>query len=174
MKREEESSGGMVLESMTRSVRIPVGEANIFTFPDGVPAFEEYNKFVLSFNEDVKPFFMMKSVGISPEISFVCIDPTLICPDYKIKVGPSDVQVLELKNAGEAFVFSLVTVRDKPSDITANLQGPVVLNLKNFRGRQIICDGSKYDVRYRIWDAIRNVEKTLVIAEEPATVACCQ
>jgi len=149
----------MVLETETRTVRIPVSDGNIFTFPEGVPAFEDYKQFVMYCNTDMQPFFFMKSIGVSPEISFVCIDPYLIYPDYQVRVGPADLQALNLKRGQDAFVFSFVTVRDNACDITANLQGPVVLNLKNSRGRQVICEGVQYDVRFRVWDALMQVEE---------------
>lgn len=156
MKTTNETPTPMILETDTLTVRIPVGDGNIFKFPDGVPAFEDYQQFVLYCNTDIQPFFFMKSIGISPEVSFVCIDPFLVCPDYQVKVGPGDLQALELKRGEDAFVFSFVTVHDNPRDITANLQGPVVLNLKNSRGRQIISEGTSHSVRFRVWDALMN------------------
>lgn len=159
MKNHDELLQPMVLEPQTRTVRIPVSEGNIFTFPDGVPAFEDYRQFVVYYDTQMQPFFFMKSIGVSPEISFVCVDPFMICPDYQIKLERRDLQALELKRGADAFVFSIVTVTDDPCDITANLKGPVVLNMRNKRGRQVICEGSRYDVRFRVWEALSDVEE---------------
>jgi flagellar assembly factor FliW len=65
---------------------------------------------------------------------------------------------LELKRSEDAFVFSFVTVRDDVTEITANLQGPVVLNQKKGVGRQIISEGSFCDVRFKVWDALMNID----------------
>lgn len=159
MNKTDETPIPMVLETETRTVRIPVSDGNIFAFPDGVPAFEDYKQFVLYCSTDMQPFFFMKSLGVSPEVSFVCVDPFLVCPDYQVRVGPADLKALELKRGEDAFVFSFVTVHDNPGDITANLQGPVVLNMKNSRGRQIISEGTKHDVRFKVWDALMQVEE---------------
>ncbi len=158
MQHVEETQPAMVLETMTRTVQIPISDGNIFTFPEGVPAFEDYRQFILYCNTDMQPFFFMKSIGVSPEVSFVCVDPFLVCPDYQVRVGPADLQALELKRGEDAFVFSFVTVPKNPCDITANLQGPVILNIKNSRGRQIICDRAGHEVRYRVWDALMKIE----------------
>lgn len=158
MKPNTEMPTPMLLETDTRTVRIPVSNDNIFTFPDGVPAFEDYKQFVLYCNTDMQPFFFMKSIGVSPEVSFVCIDPFLICPEYQMKVGPADLKALHLKRSEDTFAFAFVTVRDDPCEITANLQGPVIVNLKNSMGRQIICDGKQNDVRYRVWDALMKID----------------
>lgn len=170
MKPMQEVVEPMVLEPMVRTVEIPVTDGNIFTFPDGVPAFEAYRQFVFYCNTDMQPFFFMKSIGISPEVSFVCIDPFLINPDYFVRVGRADMQALGLKRNEDSFVFSFVTVRDNVCDITANLQGPVVLNLKKGIGRQIICEGATHDVRYRVWDALMQIEEQP--AGKPEAVMC--
>jgi len=162
----EEKQQAMVLDPMTRTVQIPINEGNIFTFPDGVPAFEDYHQFVLYCNTDMQPFFFMKSVGVDPEVSFVCIEPFLVCSDYRVRVGPGDLKALELKHGEDAFVFSFVTVPEDPCEITANLQGPVVLNMKNSRGRQIISEGSKYSVRHQVWDALMEAGKASGVVEE--------
>jgi flagellar assembly factor FliW len=119
----------------------------------------------------MQPFFFMKSIGVSPEVSFVCIDPFLVCPKYQIRIGAADLKALDLKNGEDAFIFAFVTVRDNPCDITANLQGPVVLNLKNSTGRQIISEGTKHDVRHRVWDALMEVGEGSGDAQESEKVA---
>lgn len=166
MKTNDEKPVPMVLETETRTVRIPVSDGNIFAFPDGVPAFEDYKQFVLYCNTDMQPFFFMKSIGISPEISFVCVDPFLICADYQVRIGLADLKALDLKRGEDAFVFSIVTVRDNPCDITANLQAPVILNLKNCQGRQVISEGTKHDVRFRVWDALMLAETEAEMTDE--------
>jgi len=168
MKHIEETQQPMVLEPMTRTVQIPVSDGNIFTFSEGVPAFEDYRQFVLYCNTDMQPFFFMKSVGISPEISFVCVDPFLVCSDYQVRIGRADLQALGLERGEDAFVFSFVTVPESPYDITANLQGPVVLNLKNKRGRQVISEGTRHDVRHRVWDALMDADEEPGVANEEA------
>jgi flagellar assembly factor FliW len=174
MNKTNETPVPMVLETETRTVRIPVSDGNIFTFPDGVPAFEDYRQFVLYCNTDMQPFFFMKSIGLSPEVSFVCIDPFLVCPDYQVRVGPADLQALDLQRGEDAFIFSFVTVRDDPSDITANLQGPVILNMKNSQGRQIISEGTKHDVRFRVWDALMQSQKESESTEGDMTPTQCR
>ena len=154
MKHKEETQQPIMIEPMTCTVQIPISGGNVFEFPDGVPAFEDYHQFVLYCNTDVQPFFFMKSIGVSPEVSFVCVDPFLVCPDYQVRVGPAALSTLDLRRGEDAFVFSFVTVSEDPDNITANLQGPVVLNLKNSRGTQVIGEGSRYSIHHRVWDSL--------------------
>ncbi len=158
MSEEVKQFTPIVLDPMTRTVGIPVNQDNIFTFPDGIPAFEEYKKFVLYCDTQLQPFFFLKSIEINPEVSFVCVDPYLVCPDFRIRISGADLKALHLEKKEDAFVFSTVTVHEDPRDITANLQGPLIINLKNSTGKQIICEGGTYDVRYRIWEAINRLK----------------
>lgn len=157
MSKNETRNKPIELSAATRIVHLKKSEQYVFNFPDGVPAFEEYQNFMLFSTEDMQPFFQMKSVGEGPELSFVCIDPFLICPDYRVKISKGDLKMLGLERAEDAFVYSLVTLSSDPQNITANLQGPMVLNLKTGLGKQIICEGGEYDVRYRIMDAINGM-----------------
>ncbi len=159
MERIDNKLDPIVLETMTQTVEIPVNRGNIFVFPEGVPAFEEYRQFVLYCDTHLQPFFFLKSVGISPEISFVCVDPYMVNSDYKVRLGSADMKTLGLECKEDAFVFSAVTVRDNPEDITANLIGPFVLNVKNCTGKQVVNENSRYSVRTRIWDKINDLKE---------------
>ena len=158
METTDKNQDAIVLEPQTRTAQIPVNHENIFVFPEGIPAFEEYRQFILYCDTQLQPFFFLKSVGISPEISFVCVDPYLVCPDYKVHLSASDLKTLGLTDKKDCFVLSTVTVKEKPEDITANLVGPCIINLKNCTGKQVINDSGKYSVRTRIWDRINELK----------------
>lgn len=159
MEKNENKQEPFVLETLTRTGEIPVTKDKIFVFPVGIPAFEEYHQFVLYCDLQFQPFFFLKSVGISPEISFVCIDPFMVCPEYKVRLGSADIEILGLACKEDAFVFSMVTVRDNPEDITTNLVGPVVLNLKNSLGKQVINECKNFGVRTRIWERVSELSE---------------
>ena len=159
MESTEDKLDPIVLETITQTVEIPVNHDNIFVFPEGVPAFEEYRQFVLYCDTQLQPFFFLKSVGISPEISFVCVDPYLVSSDYKVRLSSADMKTLGLASKEDAFVFSAVTVRDNPEEITANLVGPFVLNLKNCTGKQVINENGRYSVRTKIWEKINELKE---------------
>ena len=139
-------------------ISLPVRPENIFQFPEGVPAFESVREFVFLAEPDTRPFFFMQAVGPAA-VRFVCIDPFLICPGYRPNLSASDVRFLGLMRPEDAFVASIVTVTQDPRDMVANLQGPVIVNLCTRVGRQIICDGQTYPVRYNVSDAIGRAER---------------
>lgn len=123
----------------------------VITFPEGVPAFEDAKNFTLVTTEDIKPFLYLKSLEID-ELGFVCIDPFLIQKDYHVKITAADLAHLGLKDPKDALVFCFVTVKEDPRENTANLLAPIVVNLQNRTGRQVILDN--YPVRFNIWEGL--------------------
>lgn len=128
-----------------------ITEETTFTFPDGIPAFEEAKNFSLYTSKDMEPFVYLKSHEVE-DLGFVCIDPFLINKEYLVKITAADLLKLELEKAEDAVLLSFVTVKPDPKENTANLLAPVILNLKNQIGRQIILEN--YPVRYNIWSGL--------------------
>lgn len=135
-----------------------VSENVVFNFPDGIPAFEYAKKFILLVNDKIKPFVYLKSID-SDDLGFVCVDPFLICQDYYVNIPAKDLSLLGLKEPGSALVLSMVTVDSDPKNTTANLLAPIIINMDNMVGRQVILEENN-PVRYRIWDSLENMERT--------------
>jgi len=138
-------------------IPLQIQPENIFHFPEGVPAFESARQFIFFSKPDTPPFFFMQAIEPA-DLSFVCIDPFRICPDYRLNLSDADTEFLGLQRPEEAFTAAIVTVAPDPSNITANLHGPVVVNMRTRIGRQVVCEGGEYPTRYRIWDALGRLE----------------
>ncbi|NTV54658.1 MAG: flagellar assembly protein FliW [Syntrophaceae bacterium] len=150
--------GPMTVDPYSRLVALPVQSENIFHFPEGLPAFESVKEFVFLCKPDTRPFFFMQSLNPA-DLAFVCIDPFLICSGYEPRISDADVKCLHLESMEDALLISIVTVTKDMRDITTNLQGPIVINIRASLGKQIICDGQNYPVRYRVWDMLDHLEK---------------
>jgi len=138
-------------------VPLQIQPENIFHFPEGVPAFESARQFIFFSKPDTPPFFFMQAIEPA-DLSFVCIDPFRICPDYRLNLSDADTEFLGLQRPEEAFVAAIVTIAPDPSNITANLHGPVVMNMQTRVGRQVVCEGGGYPTRYRLWNALGRLE----------------
>lgn len=150
--------GPMTFDPYSRLVALSVHSENIFHFPEGLPAFEKVKEFVFLCKPDTRPFFFMQSLN-PPDLAFVCIDPFMIHLEYKPRISEADVKRLHLERMEDAMMISLVTVAKDMRNITANLQGPLVINIRASLGKQIICEGQNYPVRYRVWDALDRLER---------------
>ncbi len=148
----------MRVDPYARLVAYPVRSENIFHFPEGVPAFEHVKEFVFLSKPDSRPFLFMQALQPA-DLAFVCIDPFLIYPGYAPRISLQDTRFLHLEKMEDALVLGIVTVNRDVAKTTANIQGPIVINVKACLGKQIICDGQNYPVRYRIWEALEKIEQ---------------
>ena len=76
-------------------------------------------------------------------------DPSYFVENYEVPIAGEDREVLDV-NAGDVIaIYAIVTLPDETRPLTANLRGPVVLNLGNRLGRQIVLSDEKYTHRER-------------------------
>jgi flagellar assembly factor FliW len=118
-------------------------------FPDGLPAFEHVREFVLIANEGEEPFLWLQAVS-APNLAFIVIDPFLVHQQYAPDICDEDVDTLGLESPEDAFVLSIVNLQSEEG-VTCNLVGPIVINVKQQIGKQVILQNHlKYSVRYAI------------------------
>jgi flagellar assembly factor FliW len=139
-------------------VAMPVKTENVFRFPAGIPAFEDVKEFVFLCKPDTQPFVFMQALPPA-ELVFVCIDPFLIYPGYAPRIGAADTRTLRLNSPGDALLFNICTITPDARDITANMQAPIIINIRTCIGKQILCDDQDYPIRYRIWDALEATDQ---------------
>ena len=135
-----------------------------FFFPEGLPAFEAVQQFIFACKPETAPFIFMRALDPA-HLGFVCIDPFLICPGFKLDLSNADTAFLGITNPEEILILSIVTPSQNVRQTTANLQSPLVINLRAHRGRQIIGAEHNYPVRYSIWEALKG------LAQEAQTTA---
>lgn len=115
---------------------IDINERQIIAFPHGIFGFEHHRTYAL-LDAAQPPFYWLQSLDES-EIAFVMINPYVFRPDYVLQVADEDIEELGVENEDDVLVFAIVTIPENPKEMTANLQGPVLINRKVKRGRQSI------------------------------------
>ena len=128
-----------------------------FHFPEGVLGFEDARQFVFICKPETSPFVFMRALEPT-YLGFVCVDPFLICPDYKPRISDTDISFLELTSPAEVLLLSIVNPAPDARQTTANLQGPLAINLRNGKGKQILCNQQNYPVRNAIWEALERLD----------------
>lgn len=142
-----------VVQPYARWVALPIRPEHVFHFPNGLPAFEEFKNYIFTFNEETSPFVYMNAIEPAG-LSFVCINPFDVHPRYAPRLSDRDIEFLRVSTPEDVLLLSIVTVRPDVRETTANLQGPLAINIRASIGKQIMCEGQSYPVRYRIWDAL--------------------
>jgi len=86
----------------------------------------------------------------SPDLAFVVTDPNIFMDDYEIVVSQTDIEDIDLHDATKSVQLVIVTVPRDPAMMTANLKGPIIINMENHKAKQLVIEDSKYEIKYRI------------------------
>jgi len=129
---------------------IEVEDRQLVRFPRGLFGFEELRDFVI-LDATQPPFYWLQSVD-RVEVAFVLIDPVFFRPDYSPGVDPAELEEIGIETPEDMLVFSIVTIPPSAQRMTANLQGPLILNRRTHEGRQSISLDPRWGVRHVIVD----------------------
>lgn len=128
--------------------QIEYEEAEVLSFPVGIPGFPEEKSFVLLPFADSDSVMLCFQSTATPELAFVVLDPFRFSDDYTPVLQPSELQQLGVESSEELYYYVLCTVRNPVSKSTVNLRCPLAINPNTLVGRQIIMDTDEYDMRY--------------------------
>jgi len=124
------------------------------SIPQGLFGFEEYTEYVL-LDSDNPPFLWLQSVD-EKEIAFVLIDPFLFRKDYEANITNEELAEIGIKSSDSAIVFVIVTIPQDGGPMTANLQGPLIINKENMTGMQAILSEAKWKTRHDIMAELKS------------------
>ena len=135
---------------------VEVAEEWLISIPSGLFGCEEYTDFALV-DSEYEPLIWFQSLQ-EPNLAFLLIDPFIIADDYEADIDDSELLRIGIKDPADVSVFTIVTVPGDGGPVTANFQGPLIINKKNHLCMQAILDGSKYTTKHNIIEALRRKE----------------
>ena len=115
-------------------------------FEKGIPGFENYRYFNVNIVEGIKRFYHIVSKEDS-NVGFISISPFDIKKDYEIDLDDQFIKELDIKDEKDVLVICLITLGKSLKDSTANLKAPIIINIKNNRGKQLILQDDKYKIK---------------------------
>jgi len=127
---------------------IEVDDKQKVKIQQGLFGFEDYVEYVL-LDAEHKPFYWLQSVD-EKEIAFVLINPFFFRKDYEANVTNEELAEVGITTPENALVFVIVTIPQDGDPMTANLQGPLIVNKENMTGMQAILSDSKWKTRHDI------------------------
>lgn len=143
------------MEVCTKSGKIVnVEENRLVSFPNGIMGFEQYKNYAL-IESEYEPFIWLQSIE-NKNLSFLLIDPFLICSDYEIDIDDDSLKSLKVTSPEDIIVMTIVTVPSDGSVITANFLGPIVINRKNNLCAQVILSDNRWTTKFDIVAALKN------------------
>jgi flagellar assembly factor FliW len=135
---------------------IDVDERQKITFPEGLFGFESFKEYVL-LDADRQPFYWLQSLDVE-RVAFILVNPFLFRPDYEVNISNEEMAEIGIYSPEKALIFSIVTV---PPDgpMTANLQGPLVINRETRTGRQAVLADTRWKTKHDIMAELAGVGK---------------
>lgn len=126
---------------------IEVDERQKLLFPSGLFGFESLKSYVM-LDAERQPFFWLQSTE-SAAAAFIMVSPFLFRPDYELDICDYELAEIGISSPELALVFSIITA---PADgpMTANLQGPVVINRDNRLGKQLILSDPRWRTKHDV------------------------
>ena len=131
----------------TRFGPVEVDESRLIEIPAGLLGFSSFKTFSLLQPDENGVFFWLQSVE-TPDLAFVVTDPALWVPDFQATIRKEQMEELGLTETGDAQVLVIVNKREK--SLTANLQGPIVINTANRRAMQLVLAEKKWSTRHEL------------------------
>ena len=92
-------------------------------------------------------FYWLQSVD-TPELAFVVTDPRLWADEYQAVIRQEQLDAMGMRAIDEAQLFVIVNKYD--NTLTANFQGPLVVNLANQQGMQLVLADRQWTTRHEI------------------------
>jgi len=127
---------------------IDVDERQKIVFPNGLFGFEKLKDYLL-LDAERQPFYWLQSMD-AEEVAFVLVNPFLFRPDYEVNVSNEEVDGIGIRSPEKALIFSIVTIPQDGSPMTANLQGPLIINRDTRMGKQAVLTDDRWKTKHDI------------------------
>lgn len=138
----------------TRFGELEVEKKDIITFKDGLLGFEKLTQFFIVDPGDQTLILWIQSVD-DASTAFPIIEPKIFKPDYSVKLLPAELTSLSLENLTDASIYTILTIPQTVTEMSANLKAPIVINNKTKVARQIVLQDSKLEVRCQMYTDLK-------------------
>jgi flagellar assembly factor FliW len=127
---------------------IDVDERQKIIFPQGLFGFEVLKDYLL-LDAERQPFYWLQSMD-EEDVAFVLVNPFLFRPDYEVNISNEELDGIGIRSPEKALIFSIVTIPQDGGPMTANLQGPLIINRDTRMGKQAILTDDRWKTKHDI------------------------
>lgn len=122
-------------------------ERDIIKFNKGLPGFESLKSFILLPVEGSDVFKILHSIE-DEEIGLIVVSPFEFIKDYEVELKDEFIHELSIKREEDVLILNTVTLNSNISNITANLRAPIIINIREALGEQIILEDENLSIKY--------------------------
>jgi flagellar assembly factor FliW len=144
----------MVIQT-SRFGAVRLQDDDVIEFPEGILGFNDLRKFVLLDDPNDEIFAWLQSCEI-PQIAFPVLEPELFAQNYEVALTKHDLETLGLKKDQKTRAFSIITIPEDATQMTANLKAPIVINIEKRTARQIVLQDNHLAIREPIFAKLQS------------------
>lgn len=136
----------------SRFGEVEVDENSCFEIVQPILGYEKEKKFVLIQHNESSQFRWLQSTN-TPELAFVVTVPGLFGIDYSFELSDDVQECLEISDADDILALNIVLIpHENPRASTINLLAPLIFNIKNNKGSQVILSNSGLNAKHPLFE----------------------
>lgn len=137
----------------TRFGEIEINDASIITFPGGLPGLEGLERYAIIRCDQTEPIQWLQSVE-EMDLALPIINPFIVNPSYEVEVDDSELEFIKSDKEEDLIVMNIMVLPDQLSDMTVNLMAPILINMKDMIGTQVMMDYKSFSIAYPAFEAL--------------------
>ena len=134
--------------------QLSAGDDEIITIPQGILGFPQYTKFCLVDPGDETLILWLQSTE-NTEIAFPVLEPKIFRADYAARLSAAELRELKSGNLNQSAVFSILTIPEDITQMSANLKAPLVINLKAQIAKQVVLQENEYSIKHLMFKELK-------------------
>ena len=139
----------MVIKT-TRFGQVTLTNEDIFTFPEGLLGFGDLRQFVLLDDPNDDIFAWLQSCELT-SVAFPVLEPEIFSQKYTTSLTKNELELLGLTAQQNPTFMNIITIPDDPTQMTANLKAPIVINTDKRIARQCVLQDNNLAIREPIF-----------------------
>lgn len=133
----------MISFNTSRFGRLEVSKDKVIQFPNGLIGFSDIKRYILMDYKDTN-LKWLQAID-NPDVAFIVMPPYEIFPEFTVKLDNAARNLLEVDKEDDLVMLTVLRVDGE--NVTANLQGPLIINSINRKGMQIVNEDSRFSCR---------------------------
>ncbi|MEK4457868.1 flagellar assembly protein FliW [Paenibacillus sp. FSL R10-2748] len=124
---------------------------SLYVFPKGIPGFEQLREFQLQEHNEL---FSLFSAVEQPATIFITVNPFDFFKDYEFELSDDALEDIGITSQEQIAVRCICTWNSDQSKTTVNLLAPLIFNIEQRTGKQIVLQNTKYTIKHLLWNEI--------------------
>ena len=137
---------------------IEIADDKIITLEKGMIGFPKLNHFALIFDEEKEQkqnsIMWLQSLD-DADIAFPVMIPNAVKEDYSPNVNEEIIAPIGTLTEENTYILVTVTVPKRVEDFSVNLKAPIIINMDNHKGVQLIVEDD-YPVKYKVYQVLKD------------------